>query len=165
MTATKQLATPYIDGDAHHQNHWTAEEANNARVVVDFLQHLMNEHDVAYIRQTYGHSAYRQHNRAIPNGIHGVAGYVEELTKRFPEYSYDVKRVIASGDFVVTHSHATLKAKQRGDASQGFIITDTFRLEHGQLAEHWDAIQPIDLSARFIFLMTGGTIANDNPTF
>ncbi|MEM6648227.1 MAG: ester cyclase [Bacteroidota bacterium] len=165
MTATKHIASPYIDVDAHHQNHWTAEEAHNARVVVDFLQHLMNEHDVDYIRQTYGQSVYRQHNRSIPNGIHGVAGYVEELTKRFPEYSYDVKRMLASGDFVVVHSHVTMKAKQRGDASQGFIITDTFRLENGQLAEHWDAIQPIDVSTRLIFLMIGGKIANDNSTF
>lgn len=165
MTATTPAATPFIAFDSYIQDHWTPQETANARVVVDFLQHLMNEHNFDYIRKTYGHSAYRQHNRSIPDGIGGVAGYVEELTGRFPEYSYDVKRVIASGDFVVTHSHATMKAKQRGDESQGFIITDTFRLEDGQLTEHWDAIQPIDLATRFIFFMIGGKIANANPTF
>jgi len=165
MTAVHQSTSPRIDLDAHLQNHWTPAEATNASIVLDFLQHLMNDHDFAYVRETYGHSAYRQHNRSIPNGIRGVAGYVEELTKRFPAYSYDVKRVIASGDFVVIHSHVTMKAKQRGDASQGFIITDTFRLEDGQLAEHWDAVQPIDVFTRLIFLMSGGKIANDNPTF
>ena len=87
------------------------------------------------------------------------------MTKRFPEYSFDVKRIYADGEFVVLHSHTTMKAKHRGNEKKGFIITDTFRLKNGQLTEHWDAIQPIDTFSRFLFLMTGGRIGNNNPTF
>ena len=90
---------------------------------------------------------------------------MKTIVKRFPEYSFDVKRIISSGDFVVSHSHATLKAAHRGNVSKGFIITDTFRIEHGRLAEHWDAIQPIDFFTRLLVLVSGGTIANNNPTF
>ena len=46
-----------------------------------------------------------------------------------------------------------------------FIVTDTFRIEDGRLAEHWDALQPIDFGTRLLFLVTGGAIANSNPTF
>ena len=103
--------------------------------------------------------------RAIPDGIAGLVGYVKNLVRRFPDYAFDVKRVIASGDLVVLHSHATFKAAHRGNESKGFIITDTFRLEDGRLAEHWDAIQPIDFMTRLLILIIGGTTANNNPTF
>ena len=158
-------STPQIDPNDHLQQHWTKSETENARVVLTFFQKLMNEHDFAHILNTYGEQAYVQHNRSIPNGIPGLVKYVRTLAKRFPDYGFDVKRVIASGDFVVLHSHATLKAAHRGNEKKGFIITDTFRLQDGKLAEHWDAIQPIDFFTRLLILLTGGAVANDNPTF
>ena len=165
MGFAQQAVQPKIDLQQHLQEGWTQQETDNARTVVDFFQHLMNEHNFEYTLQNYGHSSYTQHNRAIPNEIPGLVGYVKQITKRYPEYAFDVKRIIASGDFVVLHSHATLKAKHRGNEKKGFIITDTFRLNNGQLAEHWDAIQPIDGFTRFFFWMAGGKIGNDNPTF
>lgn len=149
----------------HVQTHWTEQERDNAALILDFFQTLMNEHDFDATLARHGDSPYVQHNRAIPDGVHGLVGYVKTLVRRFPDYAFDVKRVIASGDYVVLHSHATFKAAHRGDERKGFIITDTFRLEDGRLAEHWDAIQPIDLMTRLLILLTGGTVANKNPTF
>lgn len=164
MTDTN-TSKPQIGFAQLKQDHWTEQETENAAVVVDFFQHLMNEHDFDYTLRTFGEGSYIQHNRAIPPEISGVVGYVKTLTRRFPDYSYDVKRIISSGDLVVLHSHVTLKAKHRGNERKGFIITDTFRLEEGKLREHWDAMQAIDLFTRFLMLLTGGTVANDNPTF
>lgn len=156
---------PVIPFNALKQLHWTPQEAQNAAVVVDFFQHLMNEHDFDYTLQMFGNAVYTQHNRAIPDGISGLVGYVKAFTKRFPGYSFDVKRITSSGDFVVLHSHATLKRAHRGNDKKGFIIIDMFRLENGQLCEHWDAIQPIDFMSRLLMLLTGGAIANNNPVF
>ena len=156
---------PQIPFDRLKQDHWTDQESKNAAIVVDFFQRLMNEHDFDYALRTYGEGTYIQHNRAIPPDIAGVVSYVKTLTKRFPDYGYDVKRIISSGDFVVLHSHVTLKAQHRGNDRKGFIITDTFRLEDGKLREHWDAMQAIDLFTRFLMLLTGGAISNDNTTF
>jgi len=161
----KSINTPQIDINAHVQEQWTQEESQNAKVVVDFFQHLMNEHDFDYTLKTYGGGTYTQHNRGIPNEIPGLIGYVKTMTKRFPDYSFDVKKIYADGDYVVLHSHTTLNKKHRGDETKGFIITDTFKLKDGKLSEHWDAIQPIDLFSRLIFLMTGGSVQNNNPTF
>lgn len=147
------------------QDHWTEKETENAKVVVDFFQHLMNEHNFEYTLKKFGGGSYIQHNRAIPNNIEGLVGYVKTMVKRFPEYSFDVKKIFADGDFVVLHSHTTLKANHRGNEKKGFIITDTFRLENSKLAEHWDAMQPIDKFSRLLFLMIGGKIGNNNPTF
>lgn len=165
MENLDQKAAPRIETENHLQDNWTPQETDNVKVVVDFFQRLMNEHDFEYTLEKYGNGSYTQHNRAIPNEISGLVNYVKKLTKRFPEYSFDVKRIMADGDFVVLHSHTTMKAKHRGNEKKGFIITDTFRLKDGQLAEHWDAIQPVDAFSRLLFFMTGGSIGNNNPTF
>ena len=162
MSKTQQ---PKIDINEHLQGNWTKQETENVKVVVDFFQKLMNEHDFEYTLKTHGGGSYTQHNRAIPNEITGLIGYVKTLTKRFPDYSFDVKKIFADGDFVVLHSHTTMKAKHRGNEKKGFIITDTFKLKDGKLSEHWDAIQPIDFFSRFLVLMTGGSVGNNNPTF
>ncbi|MEM1378304.1 MAG: ester cyclase [Pseudomonadota bacterium] len=154
-----------VSAEDHMQTHWTQQEKDNVATVLDFFQYIMNEHDFDYTLSTYGGGSYLQHNRGISDGVAGVVGYVKTLTKRFPEYGYDVKMAFADGDYVVVHSHATLRASHRGNERKGFIITDTFRLKDGKLAEHWDAIQPIDLFARFVVLMNGGTVANSNATF
>ncbi len=165
MGLAQEVSIPKIEFNDHLQESWTQQETDNAKVVVDFFQHLMNEHDFEYTLKHYGEGSYLQHNRAIPNDVPGLISYVKNVTKRFPEYAFDVKRIIVSGDFVVLHSHATFKAKHRANEKKGFIITDTFRLENGKLAEHWDAIQPIDTFSRLFFLMAGGKIRNNNPTF
>ncbi len=156
---------PQIDFNQHVQPQWTEQETENVKVVTDFFQHLMNEHDFEYTLKTYGGGSYLQHNRAIPNNIEGLISYVKNLTKRYPDYAFDVKKIFADGDIVVLHSHTTVKAKDRGNEKKGFIITDTFRLENGKVVEHWDAIQPIDFFTRFLYLMIGGTISNNNSTF
>ncbi len=156
---------PIIDINNHLLENWTKQEMENVKIVVDFFQKLMNEHDFDYILEKYGNGSYTQHNRAIPDEISGLIGYVKTLTKRFPEYSFDVKRIFADGDFVILHSHCTMKANHRDNEKKGFIITDTFRLKDGKLVEHWDAIQPIDMFSRLLVLITGGSIKNSNPTF
>ena len=157
--------SPQIPFDTLAQPHWTKQQTSNAGLVIDFFQNMMNNHDFDAVLKSFGDGAYTQHNRGIPNGVAGVVGYVKNLTKRFPEYSYDVKRVLVDGDYVVAHSHVTLKAAHRGNEAKGFIITDTFRIKDGRLAEHWDAVQPIDFFARMIVLLTGGAVRNNNPTF
>ena len=157
--------TPTISINDHLLDHWTQEEKDNATLVVDFFQHLMNEHDFEYTINKFSGGSYLQHNRAIPNEIEGLVKYVKEFTNRYPDYSFDVKKIIASADHVVLHSHATLKAKHRGNEDKGFVITDTFRLENGRLVEHWDAIQPIDRLSRFLILLIGGRKGNSNPLF
>lgn len=165
LVMASTIQTPTIDLSKHLQDHWEPKEKENVSVVVDFFQHLMNEHNFEYTQNKYGGGSYTQHNRAIPNEIEGLIGYVKNMTKRFPEYSFDVKRIYADGDTVILHSHTTMRAKDRGNEKKGFIITDTFRLENGELREHWDAIQPIDTFSRVLFLMIGGKVENSNTTF
>lgn len=145
--------------------HWTPEEVANAALVADFVQMLMNEHDFAGVRNRFGNDAYVQHNHGIADGIEGLIKTLTDLTKRFPDYGYDVKSINVDGDIVIFHSHATLKASHRGNDRKGFNITDRWRIEDGLIVEHWDSIQPIDRFGRIYALMVGGKVRNDNGTY
>ena len=97
--------------------------------------------------------------------MEALVDYVSTFAKRFPEYTYDVKRVHADGDTVTFHSHATVRAAHRGDDTKGLNIIDTWRLDNGQVVEHWDAVQPLDGLMRFYALLNGGTIRNQNGVY
>ncbi|MEM1057585.1 MAG: nuclear transport factor 2 family protein [Bacteroidota bacterium] len=156
---------PQVDLAALRRPHWSEEEQRNVAIVADFVQHLMNEHDFDYVLRTFGTHPYVQHSRGIPDGMDGLVGFVRQFVKRFPDYSYDVKHIFADGDTVTFHSHVTPRKSQRGDDTKGFNIIDTWRLEDGRIADHWDAIQPLDGFMRFYLWVAGGAIRNANGVF
>jgi predicted SnoaL-like aldol condensation-catalyzing enzyme len=145
--------------------HWTPEETAHATLVAEFVTMLMNAHDFDGVRSRFGNDAYVQHNHGIADGIEGLIETLTDLTKRFPEYGYDVKSINVDGDIVVFHSHATLKAAHRGNGRKGFNITDRWRIADGLIVEHWDSIQPMDRFARLYALMVGGKVRNANGSY
>ncbi|MCG8329791.1 MAG: nuclear transport factor 2 family protein [Chitinophagales bacterium] len=161
----EKMEAPKINFEKLKKGHWSEEERKNVDLIADFVQHIMNDHDFEYVLKTFDNNEYVQHNRAIPDGIKGLISYVTTFAKRFPEYSYDVKYIVASGDMVVFHSHVTTKAKNRGNEKKGFVITDTWKLRDGKIVEHWDAIQPLNGFFRFYIWLTGGKIRNSNGLF
>ena len=60
------------------------------------------------------------------------------LRSEHPQLSLEIKRVIAEGDMVATHSHLIMELGQPGRA-----LADFFRLENGKVVEHWDVIQEV----------------------
>ncbi len=144
---------------------WSPDEEANAALVLEFVRLLMNEHDFEAVRERFGSGQYVQHNHGIADGIEGVLTTIGDLVKRFPDYTYDVKHVLVDGDIVTLHSHATLRKQHRGNPRKGFNIIDRWRVADGELVEHWDSIQPIDLFGRLYALVTGGKVRNDNGTY
>ncbi len=147
------------------RSNWSEKEVKNVALITDFVQHLMNDHDFTYVREKFSNSEYVQHNRSIPDGMEGLLTYMEDYDKKFPEFSYDVKHVYADGDFVVFHSHATIKKAHRGNPEKGLNIMDSWRIVDGKIVEHWDALQAIDGSMRLFALLSGGKKVNDNGMF
>ncbi len=74
---------------------------------------------------------------------------MQGFAEQFPQMSVDIKRAVAEGDLVVTHSLLKTSPEDRGTAA-----ADIFRLEDGKVVEHWDVVQPVPESA-----------ANDHPMF
>lgn len=154
-----------IDLNRLKKNNWTAQEEKNAELVVDFVQNLMNNHDFDYVMDKFGKGSYTQHNRGMLDGLKGVVEFVSNFVKRFPDFSYDVKHIYVDGDFVTLHSHSTSNKKERGNPNKGFNIIDIWKVENGQLVEHWDAVQPINGLMRLYTLFAGGSVKNENTLF
>ena len=154
-----------IQFDQLKKDSWSEQEVKNVKLIIDFIQHLMNDHDFDYVSEKFGNQAYVQHNRGIQDGMDALINYVKDFAKRFPEYTYDVKHIYADGDFVIFHSHATIKAQHRGNDKKGLNIIDTWCVKDGQILDHWDALQPMDGFMRFYNLLTGGKIRNSNGVY
>jgi predicted SnoaL-like aldol condensation-catalyzing enzyme len=97
----------------------------------------------------YVGSTYIQHNPTAGDGPQPFIEFVNGFIGQFPGLSVDIKRVLAEGDLVVTHSLLKTSPEDRGTAA-----ADIFRLEDGKVVEHWDVLQPVPETA-----------ANDNTMF
>jgi predicted SnoaL-like aldol condensation-catalyzing enzyme len=86
---------------------------------------------------------YVQHNPGAPDGAAAFIGYVRFMRDRFPELTVDIKRTVAAGDMVVTHSHFHLVPGDRGRA-----VADFWKVVDGRIVEHWDVIQEVPEDAQ-----------------
>ena len=68
------------------------------------------------------------------------------LRSEYPNMQRQIKRVLAEGDMVVTHSHLDLEPDNPDNPGQA--LADLFRLEDGKVVEHWDAIQNVPKTAK-----------------
>ena len=150
------MSVAQIDLTPLTKAHWSEEQKDKAKLVINFVQLIMNDHNFDEVMSRFGQQKYKQHNPTIEDGISGVVKTIQDLTKTSPEFSYDVKHVYVDGDHVILHSHATLKAKHRGNEQQGFNIVDTWKVQEGKLVEHWDTIQGLNFSMRLYALLVGG---------
>ena len=126
-----------------------ADPETNKQTVLAYLNTAFNEKKPAEAVEKYGGSHYIQHNPQAPDGFEAFIQFAGGFLEQFPQTSFDIKRAVAEGDLVVTHSLLKTSPGDRGTA-----VADFFRLEDGKVVEHWDVMQPIPESA-----------ANDHPMF
>ena len=115
---------------------------NNKQTVLAYYNMAFNERRPAEAVQKYGGDHYIQHNPQAPDGFEAFVGFVEGFAEQFPQMSLEIKRAVAEGDMVVTHSLLKSSPEDRGSA-----VADFFRLEDGKVVEHWDVLQPVPESA------------------
>lgn len=109
----------------------------NKRVVTDYYRTAFAGDPERAVADHFG-DKYIQHNPDAQDGPAAFIGFVHWLRGEHPDLQLNIKRVIAEGDMVVTHSHLILTPGQPGRA-----LADLFRLENGKVVEHWDVIQEI----------------------
>jgi predicted SnoaL-like aldol condensation-catalyzing enzyme len=147
------MATPTSDSPSlaepfHNKNGKRDMDRNNKQIVTDFYQTAFDGNPAKAVADHIG-DRYIQHNPQAPDGPEAFIGFVEWLRGENPGLQLNIKRVIAEGDLVVTHSELVLRPGEPGRA-----LADIFRLENGKVVEHWDVIQDIPTEA-----------ANDNGMF
>ena len=78
------------------------------QVVVDYYQTAFNGDPEKAIADHLG-PRYIQHNPDSADGPEAFIGFARWLRGEYPNLKLDIKRVIAEGDMVVTHSHLDLE--------------------------------------------------------
>ena len=111
---------------------------DNKALVVAFYEQAFNDYEPEHAAATHLGPTYTQHNPQAQDGPAAFVGYVHWLRGEFPELHLDIKRVIAEGDLVVTHSNLHLKP---GDL--GMAVADFWRVVDGKIVEHWDVVQEV----------------------
>ena len=123
-------------------------EESNKETVVAFYDAAINDKDFAAASAYLG-DKYIQHNPLAADGPEGLQAFLEFARENLGGFKVEFKRVLADGDFVIVHAHATNGPNDRGNA-----VMDIFRLEDGKVVEHWDVMQPVPETAQ-----------NDNTMF
>ncbi|MDR6574796.1 putative SnoaL-like aldol condensation-catalyzing enzyme [Curtobacterium sp. 320] len=112
--------------------------AENTETVVGFYTQSFNDGEPEAAASRALGTSYVQHNPSAPDGAEAFIAYVHSMRTRFPGLHVDVKRTVAEGDLVVTHSAFHLAPGDRGMA-----VADVWRLEDGRIVEHWDVMQQV----------------------
>lgn len=120
----------------------------NRIIVLAFVDLLYRERQVRLAFERYVIPDYVQHNPNIADGREAAIAALVPLFSS-PEASFDVKRILVDDDLAAIHLHG-----RRSSATPGGAVVDLFRLEDGQIVEHWDVLQPMPESA-----------ANPHPMF
>jgi predicted SnoaL-like aldol condensation-catalyzing enzyme len=115
----------------------SAQEEINKKNVVEFYNAMINQKDFEATSKYVG-SRYIQHNPMGADNLEGIKNFIQFLREKMPDAHWEMKRVFADGDYVITHGHTVSNPGDRGMAAM-----DIFKLEDGKIVEHWDAVQAI----------------------
>ncbi len=88
------------------------------------------------VLRTLLHEDFLEHSPGNPSGRDAFIEFI--AASPLMDVRMTVKRVIADGDHVVVHYHAT-----RPDDDRGAAVVDIWRLQDGLIVEHWDVVQPV----------------------
>lgn len=110
---------------------------NNKHAAISFLE-LASSGKVSEAYSKYVGEGFRHHNPFFEGSAESLQAAMEDNAKQNPLKALEVKRVIAEGEFVVTHSHVRQKPGDLGGA-----VVHIFRFEKGHIVELWDLGQPI----------------------
>ncbi|MCG7587633.1 nuclear transport factor 2 family protein [Photobacterium sp. OFAV2-7] len=86
----------------------------------------------------YFREDYIQHNPHVPTGLAPALGFLPTLKEA--GLTYKTHRLLEDGDFIVMHNTYD-NAEAFG--TKEVVTFDVWRMQDGQVAEHWDAISPV----------------------
>jgi len=116
-----------------------AKEEQNKAVVQRVYNEIFGQGNTALVNELFS-EIYIQHNPTVPNGRQGLIDFVNFLKSLNPTPVVTVKHILADGDLVAAHWHASITPANEFSGQSGF---DLFRFDQGKIVEHWDVIQDV----------------------
>lgn len=109
----------------------------NKTLVKGFVNDILKGANPDKVTKYISTQIYHQHNPAIGDGLDGLGKALEELAKAGMQMTYNKNHIIlGEGNFVLAVSEGQFLDKH-------VAFYDLFRIDHGKIVEHWDAIEPI----------------------
>jgi len=108
----------------------------NKEIVSDFLTtHLINDSDD--IARFFDGDAYIQHNSVIPDGVSGLLAAGKAFREKGMRAEFTaIHKVLGQGNFILAVSEGHV-------GTNPISFYDLYRVADGQIAEHWDILEPI----------------------
>lgn len=129
-------------------------ETPERAVVVNFYKEVLLDHQLDKAG-TYLRPDYIQHNPRVGQGLDGFVAYFTKLNSTLKGQGArsegEVTMEMTEGNLVTLHVTTVIN----GPISASFRSIDTFRVQDGMIAEHWDVIQPCDLRSSILMAISG----------
>jgi len=114
--------------------------AENKQLVESFVKDVLQNSKADKLTTYINPNKYIQHNSAVADGLDGLGAALQYFAENGLVMEYDkVHKVLGEGNFVLTMSEGKFGA----NGGDHVAFYDLFRVEDGQIVEHWDVIQPI----------------------
>lgn len=111
--------------------------AANKALVASFLDDVLVHGRMEKMAANFNGDAYIQHNPQIPDGVSGLRGAFETMSRQGISVAFTkVHKILGEGNFVLAVSEGTF-------AGKNVAFYDLFRIQGGKIAEHWDVIEMI----------------------
>jgi predicted SnoaL-like aldol condensation-catalyzing enzyme len=123
--------------------HETAREAANKKLVLDFYAELEKPDQaqrIAGIAERFIAPGYIQHQEGAADGREALVKVFQNRPQGGPPLApAKLIAIMAEGDKVIQVTSREVPDSATGGTKPAFIW-NMFRIENGQLAEHWDAV-------------------------
>lgn len=116
---------------------YTATEQANIELIKGLYRDVLGPLDSSKV-DDYIVEDYIQHSPLAESGREPLKAFLDYIKGVSPDAVHDLKRLIADGDMVVSHTHVI-----RFPGDIGLAVADFFRIVDGKIVEHWDVIQEI----------------------
>ncbi len=111
---------------------------DNKETIKGFINDVLLNHQNDKLTKYINASNYKQHNPAVADGLEGFGAAMKYFAENGLVMEYAKNHMIlGEGNFVLAISEGKFG---RGEDTSFY---DLFRLENGQIVEHWDVIEPI----------------------
>jgi steroid delta-isomerase-like uncharacterized protein len=139
------------------------EEANKA--IITAFTEAFNDRNYTAIEQHVAENII-EHRPGVMSGRNSTIAFLQSLATAFPDFQTSIDHMVAEGDRVVVFT--TTNGTHQGDfifapgvppsgKQISFKTADMYRISNGQLVEHWDVIEILDM------LTTMGAVTFNQP--